>query len=152
MPASAKRGYQPQGRQGNAADILGGIAQKLKERGEQMQEQQGDDEEVEDLNILPFPNSQNIYGNNGTIVWEWIVNEEVTVTAVLYTKDDTPEGGNTGFKKGDYNIVQHTCDDSGENDWTPEDAKILGQALISASNWKNIWRDHAGKFIAQELG
>lgn len=104
-------------------------------------------EESEDFNILPFPTSQSIYPDN--ICWAWQVSDTVEVVAVLWTKSaDTSQ-----HQKGDYYIIQRMTDDidMSEIEWTNPIAKDFAKAMLSASNWINIWKNHAGTLLEKSF-
>lgn len=97
-------------------------------------------------NILPKPISQEI--GDGVIVWRWMVPGEIVVEAVLATRTDNQ----SGLEKNEY-VVGIQMPDS-ENDTYAlfgDAAKHLGQAVLSAWNWQNIWRLHAGDYLLELL-
>ena len=127
---------------------LGDILSQMGQRARQAQQQQPPQQQADDLNVLPLPATQEII-QNCMIVWKWPIDNDFSIVATLYTKDVRNEG-----YAGDY-IVQLLTpgkDDLFEINFTvPEIAKFVGQALISAWNYKNIWKLHAGEFLEREL-
>lgn len=114
-------------------DMLGQLAAKAG---------QANEPEPEDLNNLPKPNTQTIDRESGKIIWDWYL-DQFTVTSELTTADNS------------YDVhIKRLSGDGLADSWEmyPETAKIVGQALVSAWNWKDIWKVHAGGFIAKELG
>lgn len=152
MPASARQGVIPQGRQaGKATGFLSQLAERTQQAATEMQ----NGEPEEDLNVLPFPESQNI--SDTGIEWVWpVFGSTIFVYGFLFTRDvDSAEGNvkdNTyrHGKKGDY-IVQLKMPGNHEVWGISDCAKELGQAMVSASNWVNIWKDHAGMFLEKQL-
>ena len=131
--------------------LLGGIAERVKQRGEEMQGQ----EPQEDLNILPFPVKQEICEK--WIQWRWEPCNYVRIYAILYTQNqtrDTDGKGPTSIPKGFFE-VQFSTDHKYEDDvimsFSSEEAKAIGLSMTSASNWINVWKEHAGMFIERDL-
>ena len=100
--------------------------------------------EPEDLNILPLPVQQIVEQTH--MVWVWTPMEGVLVFGKLYTAHDD------GFNPGDW-IVELAIPgiDSQSYALTDDAPKMIGQALISAWNYKNIWKQHAGEFLERQL-
>lgn len=100
--------------------------------------------EPEDLNILPLPVQQSVESTR--MVWVWTPMEGVFVFGKLYTAHDD------GFNPGDW-IVELTIPgiDTESYALTDDAPKLIGQALISAWNYKNIWKQHAGEFLERQL-
>jgi hypothetical protein len=153
MPASARRGVIPQGRQaGKATGFLSQLAERTQQAAEEMQ----NEEPEEDLNVLPFPVSQEIAEK--WIQWRWEPCNFVRVYGILYTcnqQRSSPEGkGNDSIPQGYYE-VQFSTDVKTKDDvilsYSDEEAKAIGQAMVSAANWINIWKDHAGMFIERDF-
>lgn len=114
-------------------------------KANQEQEQQQPEVKTEDLNQLPMPIKQVMEIDQ--IIWTWDLPKGFEVSAFLYR---------TGDKAGTYEI--DCCfpfdDDSDQNEVytaTPEQAKLFGHALISASNWQNVWKQYVGEFIARDM-
>lgn len=122
----------------------------------------GDPSSLEfDFNTLVLPNTQVIHPN--CIVWEWIIEEDVpefdgpadpyryVITGCLCTK---------GAAKGTYNVSLDKQVVGQLEDVEPlavpisfwaDETRLVGQALISAWNYHNVWKDHAGYFIEKEV-
>jgi len=103
----------------------------------------------EDLNILPMPDSQEIHKD--WIEWTWIVQPKsmkIRVNGVLYTH-------NTDFKKAGEYIVDIDLGDPDqdvkkkESNFTADVAKDIGKAVLSASNWINVWKQHFGELFVK---
>ena len=108
----------------------------------------------EDFNTLVLPNKQEI--KEDRIKWTWEVHEYVnpdedenpltvqyTITGELFTKDTL---------KGEY-YVEFGGDESPALPikFVGDESKNVGKALISAWNYHNVWKDHAGYFIEKEV-
>jgi hypothetical protein len=103
-------------------------------------------EPSEDLNILPLPVSQEIVPGKW-IRWSWGKPAHMEVIVTLYLSRYENE-----FQAGDFNI-ELICDaPSTQFEFSPEDAKSLGQDIVSASNWRNVWKQHVGTLIEREVG
>jgi hypothetical protein len=112
-----------------------------------MKDQQGEDQ-ADDLNILPMPSSQEV--NPGKwIKWTWNTAFEAKVFGILYLNDH--EDGKLFNEKGSYEVQLSMNYEHRLFILTPADARDIGQAMVSASNWVNIWKDHAGYFMEKEL-
>ena len=135
MPNRAAR---RQAKKKGFGEALSEFAQRAKDAQQQQGQPQGDD-----LNVLPLPATQDVI-QDCMIVWKWPINNSFEVVAVLYTKD-TPEGN----KAGDYEVELGAF--STINFSASEEAKFVGQALISAWNYQNIWKLHAGEFMERQL-
>lgn len=102
-------------------------------------------DEAEDLNKLPKPTEQKIDKEQGYIEWSWgcgstdykVVSSLNTVTGEYYVTIQR---------------VVTSAQTPGVFGMSGDDAKIVGQALVSAWNWQEIWQMHAGEFIAREMG
>ncbi|AKU45379.1 hypothetical protein MADRUGA_90 [Mycobacterium phage Madruga] len=103
--------------------------------------------EGEDLNLLPFPVTQEICAK--WIHWKWEPCGDVNVWGILYTKDYEDDG--TVHKKGDYEVQFSPKNIASIGSFSQEHAKAIGHALMSAANWKNVWKEHAGKFLEMSL-
>lgn len=100
--------------------------------------------EPEDLNILPLPTRQDILADTW-IRWTW-----VTPVAFIHVVLFSHKNGDSAHA-GTFEInVSHNIDDGSEG-ITSEQAKAFGQALVSASNWHNVWKQHAGYFLEKEF-
>lgn len=127
--AAAKSGAGPEFR-----DLLN----KLQDAAARAKAEDTDDE-ADDLNILPKPDKQEIKRPLGTIEWDWNCTENITVRSILV------QGSHA------YNVFIETTVDF-EYPLCAEEAKIVGQALVSAWNWRDVWQFHAGGFIARDMG
>lgn len=148
MPASARRGIAQPPRQG----FLSQLAQGMQEKGEQLENQEPQD----DLNVLPFPVTQEI--SEKFIQWRWEPCNFVRVYAILYTQNQTRETskGPNQIAKGYFEVQFSTELESEVTNgnilsYSAEEAKAIGQAMVSASNWINVWKDHAGMFLEKEF-
>lgn len=130
---------------------LGKVLQKA------IQDKSGNETLPEDFNTLVLPNSQDI--ETDRILWTWMVCEDVPpydgpedprtylITGELRTK---------GATKGSYSVgmcIAHGDNtiDIGTVNFAHNEAKDVGRALISAWNYHNVWKDHAGYFIEKEV-
>ena len=102
--------------------------------------------EVEDLNILPLPTTQVIDFDNW-IQWTWEVSSEMKVVVTLYLS-----GYEEAYKAGEFDIELIFAHKTEMVGMEPEEAKTLGQAIVSASNWHKIWKQHVGVFIERNIG
>lgn len=136
MPPGAKRGIKE-------------IVEKISEAAEAKRLAREEDEATElelndDLNILPFPISQTIDQEYGEITWKWDTwsspepETSPQVIAILETRVDRY-------------TVKIEGSTSLQDSLSPENAKMLGQALVSAWNWKEIWQSHAGSFLLKSM-
>lgn len=123
----------------NFLDGLVGGLNKMKEANATKEASSGGGETEADLvNILPKPAKQ-VIGENGVITWGWngrfanvegilnIAKDEYVVTVEL------PKINGTKYHLSD------------------ETARELGQTLLSAYNWKNIWKLHVGDYIVSDF-
>lgn len=103
-------------------------------------------EKGEDFNVLPKPASQDI--GYGLIVWRWHV-ENITIEAALATN----YLNRLSIEKGEYEITVNMPPPGEENSYSMslEVSKEFGKAMLSAYNWKEIWKLHAGDFLLEEL-
>lgn len=98
------------------------------------------------LNMLPKPDSQSI--GNGIIVWQWIVEDKVFIQSVLATRNTNE----LGLEKDGYLVtVKMPESDDFSYSMFDETAKDIGQALLSAWNWQNVWKLHAADFLLESL-
>lgn len=123
-----------------------GIAQfldKLAEGMGKMKEQSDSNSDM--VNILPKPSTQEI--GDGIIVWRWF-SSGVVVEATLATR----ENNQSKIAVGKYVIAMKMPESDNAMYCLYEDsAKEIGQMLLSAYNWQNIWKLHAGDFLLEEL-
>jgi hypothetical protein len=100
----------------------------------------------EDFNVLPKPASQDI--GYGLIIWRWHV-ENITIEAALATN----YVNRLSIEKGEYHITVNWPLPGDENSYSVplEVTKEFGKAMLSAYNWKEIWKLHAGDFLLEEL-
>ena len=152
-PNRAQRRAAAQGLGKGLSEIMRNTAA----RAEEMNNSQGDGE---DLNILPMPLSQEIKKTPTAswIEWTWEpVGLGIKIIGILYTQDSSWETDTPDKKQGDYEVQlslptqEEVITFSGVYTYDPILAKPIGQALISAANWKNIWKEHAGTFLEKEL-
>ena len=134
------------------------ILQKMKERAEEAgREKQEESLPEEDLNILPMPLKQEVCHNDfGTYIqWTWEpVGMGIRIFGILYSTDYFDEGDptETNKSKGTYEVQVSLPDQKiGIYTYDAVIAKAIGQAMISASRWKDIWKEHAGHFMELEL-
>jgi len=99
-------------------------------------------ENSDDLNKLPKPNLQDI--GHGLIVWQWHVSD-ITVESALATNLIN----RLSLEKGEYSVtlkMPHSL-----YSLEADSARDLGKAILSAWNWKEVWKLHAGDFLLEEL-
>lgn len=94
----------------------------------------------EDLNILPLPTHQS-FALGERIVWDWVT-DIGTVSVHMTLKDNVYKAGHFEIRISDNGGLCHV---------EPKNAKAFGQALISASNWHNVWREHVGVLIERDM-
>ena len=128
--------------------VLGNIFSEMAKRAKEAQAQKQPEENMEeDLNILPLPESQRII-EKSMIVWTWPINDDFEVISIFYlVEQDEKFPGDYEVKftgPGEFDFDTITFD-------SVDIAKKIGQALISASNYKNVWKLHAGTFLEREL-
>lgn len=103
-------------------------------------------EKTEDFNILPKPNSQEL--KDGYILWTWKLNDGFVVESILATRHNNE----AGLEKGKYVVnVKMPQTESCTYSFFDNMAKDFGKAILSAWNWKEIWKLHAGDFLLAEL-
>lgn len=100
--------------------------------------------ETEDLNILPLPDTQWI--SKDEVEWVWAIEPNTQVSVVLHAVDKDDHRG------GDFEIILHQHKSEDYRSINATYAKRLGQVLISASNWHNVWKDHVGTLLERSLG
>lgn len=139
--ANRERRRRPQKK---GAPGIGAFLQNLKDNAEK-QNAANQESEPEDLNILPLPSTQDV--GPASISWNWYPTSFVNVIGLLFTKGAAPD------KRGTYTVRVSGLESSSlanPVELTGDDAKLIGQALISAWNYKNVWKHHAGSFIERE--
>jgi hypothetical protein len=121
------------------------IANVLKEAVEKSNENTEESSVFEeDLNILPLPIQQIV--ENTYMMWVWVPMNGVQVFGKLFTKHED------GFSPGDWVVEMAIPEINAESYLFTDDApKLVGQALVSAWNYKNIWKQHAGDFLERQL-
>jgi hypothetical protein len=105
----------------------------------------GQDLKEDDLNMLPLPTCQEIAPEQH-IRWTWHVpcrggGARVAVTLFVSTNLDLE------IKSGDFMIEVFLP----VLVLTPVEAKAFGHAVISASQWQNVWKQHIGTFIERDI-
>lgn len=157
----ANREQRRAAQKGAGTKFIEGLAQAAAKASENQQAKNNvdydDDEgvpEPEDLNILPLPNYQEIVSGKW-MQWCWIIADGQTVGGIkvfgiLYLSD---VGG--GKRKGEYEVQlclgkHHGSTEENVFHLAPGLTKEIGQALISAQNWQNIWKQHAGTYLEAE--
>jgi hypothetical protein len=121
------------------------FAQALGEAARQKaKSQNGDQGEAEDNELaqLTKPNSQEIGVpgmSSNTIHWVWGGLPRCTVEAYYRpaTDERTPEYS-----------VHLELDDDGPLEFSANQARDVGAALLSAYQWESVWQQHAGEFLA----
>lgn len=122
---------------------LGEAMKKLADSLKQKAPQANAEENQDISGGLPKPDKQTIGGSGvskSSIRWEWnpLPEKEVQVIAV-YDREAAVKYG------------VHLClegDDEREVDLAPEECKALGESLISAWQWEEVWQQHAGEYLA----
>lgn len=138
MNRAERRTIQKKGK--NLLELLKEAAEKSSEDAPQT--------EQDDLNILPLPIDQRV--EDDSMLWIWLPSEDTVVLGRLYTKHSD------GYEPGDY-IVELSMPKAIEGVHTEsfilnnDGAKVIGQCLVSAWNYKNIWKEHAGDFLERQL-
>ena len=122
-------------------DAIKNLAQQVQKSREDNEQQQ------EDLNILPFPASQKIHEDRIDWKWDSLVNSEFTVHATYY------------MDSGVYHVELQTGKPFPDDDTdrtgevyclSPDEPKVLGQALIAAWDWENRWQEHMGRLMLRD--
>lgn len=121
------------------------LAQFLDNLVEGKRVQRGSDGNADVVNMLPKPDSQEI--GNGFIMWRWAP-EGAVIESFLVTR----HVNDLGLDKDSY-VVNLRLPESEEFSWAMFDdvAKGIGSSLLSAWNWKNIWKLHAGDFLLEVM-
>ena len=105
-------------------------AQKARED----QENEPDEDNHEAVGQLPKPDFQRLHPDH--IEWQWNpIIGKAHITS-LYMKGSAY-----------YTVSLYTTNENGELLLTGEEAKTLGEALISAWQWEHVWPAHAGEFL-----
>lgn len=86
------------------------------------------------LNTLPMPSKQEILPSE--IRWTWKIGLHGTVQAFYF--------GATNEFHVELNTAGMLC-------LKPDESLALGQALVSAWNWENVWQQHVGHFVQKEM-
>lgn len=141
MPASARKGVQPMG----LAKVLTDAAARAQAKAAEINEAEDMEPDVDDLNILPMPDRQEIVPGKW-MQWTWFVGPEVKVFGILYLKDWEDK------QKHQYEVQLSFPGPPMSVFNLPDDMpKYIGQAMISAGNYQKIWKAHAGEFLEREL-
>lgn len=133
------------------ADNKTGFAQfmdKLAEGLSKSKENSKNNAQNDDLiNVLPKPDTQEI--GDGVIVWRWtLLNGSAVVESVLAFKENNQQNLN----KDEYVVsVKLPGSENGTYSFYDDTSKAVGQAILSAWNWKTIWKLHAGDFLLESL-
>ena len=119
------------------AKLLDDLATKKKESEKMTKEsgEKGATVESDDLNILPLPTTQRV--GTHSLTWTWTCD----TTLVVSTLDVVEDRYHVTLRRTSW----------GEEYLAGDNAKILGQALISAWNWKNVWKQHAGELLLRTM-
>ena len=120
------------------AKLLDDLATKKKESEKMTKEsgEKGATVESDDLNILPLPTTQRV--GTHSLTWTWTCDTTLVVSTLDVVEDR-------------YHVTLHAGNSRGEEYLAGDNAKILGQALISAWNWKNVWKQHAGELLLRTM-
>jgi len=124
------------------------IGQKLAQAVKDAQEKVSSQSQQEDLNILPMPDSQEIHKD--WIEWTWIVNPPsmgIKINGVLYTHD--VDFKSAGQYIVDIDLGNEDSKKKSVNIFTADVAKDIGKAVLSASNWINVWKQHFGELFVK---
>lgn len=121
------------------AQFLDKLAEGLAKSKDQKQSSDGSDI----FNVLPKPKKQEI--NDGLISWEW--ETKLATISAYYATSNT---NSMKMTKNSYVVSVNLASDFA---WiiNGEEAKELGQAILSASRWEHIWKIHAGEFLVEDL-
>lgn len=122
-----------------------GIAQFIDKLMEGMNKAKPENPDV--ANVLPKPDTQDI--GDGVIVWRWeVLNGSIMVESVLATREENQ----AKLAKDEYVVsVDLPVSENGKYSFYDESSKEVGQAILSAWNWKEIWKLHAGDFLLENL-
>ena len=116
---------------------LGDVLAKMGEAAKQRQSKQ-QIPEPEDLNVLPFPDSQII--TDDYIEWRWEPLEGIVIQSQIILQ---------GPATGEYQV--QFFDKTPHPTLSPGQGKVLGQALIAADNHRYVWQQHVGTLIARQM-
>lgn len=99
------------------------------------------------VNVLPKPDTQDI--GDGVIVWRWnLLNGSVVIESVLATRQPNQQN----LAKDEYVVsLKLPESENGTYSFYDDTSKDIGQAILSAYNWKSIWKINAGDFLLEEL-
>ena len=134
-----------QRRQMNKKSPLGDAIKNLAQQVQKSREE--NEQQSEDLNILPFPSSQKIHEDRIDWKWDSLVNSEFTVHATYY------------MDSGVYHVELQTGKPFPDDDTdrtgevyclSPDEPKVLGQALLAAWDWENRWQEHMGRLMLRD--
>lgn len=134
-----------QRRQMNKKSSLGDAIKNLAQQVQKSREE--NEQQSEDLNILPFPSSQKIHEDRIDWKWDSLVNSEFTVHATYY------------MDSGVYHVELQTGTPFPDDDTdrtgevyclSPDEPKVLGQALLAAWDWENRWQEHMGRLMLRD--
>lgn len=106
-------------------------------------------EDEDDLNILPMPIDQKVLPEY--MLWTWQPTSRVLVSAYLFRKN--VDYANFKHKRGEWYVVMEKDEESATIGFSTDfdEAKLVGQALISAWNYERVWKLHAGTFMERQL-
>lgn len=143
-------------------DALSALGEKIKDgirkAAEQRSRQTGpvlevpnqDASTVDDFNILPMPDLQEIHKD--CIEWTWNPSSGTKIHAYLYTQD-------TGRKNaGEYEVEFFVLEQEKQNNtsglilYDSDTAKHVAQDMLSAANWINVWKEYVGQMLEKSLG
>lgn len=99
------------------------------------------------VNVLPKPDTQEI--GDGVIVWRWtLLDGSTIVESVLAFKEKNQQN----LSKDEYVVsLKLPSSENGTYSFYDDTSKAVGQAILSAWNWKAIWKLHAGDFLLESL-
>lgn len=99
------------------------------------------------LNILPKPTSQHI--GDGIIVWRWeMLNGSVVVESILGIKEKNQQK----IGKDEYIVsLKMPSSENGTYSFYDDTSKVIGQSILSAWHWKEIWKIHAADLLLAEI-
>lgn len=87
---------------------------------------------------------------DGFIAWQWVLLEgNVVVESALSLR----EGNETNLPVGDYAVSLRLPASEQEGDpvyvFSDESVNIVGSALCTAWEWKDVWTEHAGEYLRE---
>lgn len=98
-------------------------------------------------NVLPKPETQEI--GDGVIVWRW---ETLGGSVIIESTLATREPNQAHLAQDEYVVaLKLPTSDNDTYAFYDDSAKDVGQAILSAYNWKEIWKLHAGDFLLEQL-